>query len=81
MFSDKCLKNWYLLPAGGSATQTSPASLAGEFAQAALPHFMQPSSWQICMTESTWHDDGFPNRCLIAHRMRELHRLRMKIRQ
>jgi hypothetical protein len=47
MFSDKYLKNWYLLPIPRSAALTPPACLEGVFAHAETREIMQPSRMTI----------------------------------
>jgi hypothetical protein len=57
MFSDKYLKNWYLLPVGRSAALIPTAYLEGEFAHAGTPDIMQPRRMAIPQGRIAEHDN------------------------
>jgi hypothetical protein len=66
LFSDKYLKNWYLLPTGRSAAFIPPAYLEGEFTQAGTSDAMQPRRMAIPRGRIAKHDNEILNRRSIA---------------
>jgi hypothetical protein len=66
MFSDKYLKNWYLLPVGRSAALIPPAYLEGEFAHAGTADMMQLRRMAIPQGRIAEHDNENSQRRTIA---------------